>query len=757
MADFTANLPESNTSGIRYNGDQSASVAANAFTDLAGSYLQKSANEDKLQKAANLNDFSRGIFDTVVSTNNQGYSAPKDVLSGVSDLNSTRKAEDAGRVPLGTLDIKLESFIQSKMAQYPDQAVDIMKYVKEQGYDHYLFRNIDQSKKIEDSQLDATNSARADAFKVAMSNGWVNQSDFNGGVLYGQKIQAQKNQFEASVAAAAEARTSTTFNDEQRTKLVSVAKTNATQALTQMIDTQAGPSIDGLIQTMSALEGRPDFETVTANLVPKINRSIEFFRSQALQAAGKAGLSGDDLKPIQDRLDTYQKMVQNLTTGPSSEFTMLKTGAETLQNKLSIDTATAYPLATKLKAIMGNGWTSLVPALPENVAKQLGLELQGAAKTGGLDTPQGQQALSDMIKATKGQLDLKTLSPDRAKVAIRGTLSALDWTTKNIVSKADTSSQTQQTWKGSYTTLLNAARGLTPNVSDADSLSTAANAIANQGSRTVIRNFLANSDGREIGEALALGSRAAAEQLLENVKLLPFGEFKPVYDAKAGVFKLNKTYNPGMTNPDPFSQDVKTPVDYEKAKKAVSTANVLLTHLVQTDDLDKELPQGATPLSRATFWATGDASDLKNQQGQPILKPGKPSEDAASVVIKKAEELSNRLRHIPFEVSALPSNIADAQIQQESGGKNGLVSLKGAVGVAQIRPQDFPQYDPVKLKNDPEYATKARDEIMQHLLEKHHGNASLALAEYHAGPDMAQWGPKTFKYVASILNKAGTE
>jgi soluble lytic murein transglycosylase-like protein len=104
---------------------------------------------------------------------------------------------------------------------------------------------------------------------------------------------------------------------------------------------------------------------------------------------------------------------------------------------------------------------------------------------------------------------------------------------------------------------------------------------------------------------------------------------------------------------------------------------------------------------------------------------------------------------------ALPKNVADAQIQQESGGKNGIVSRQGAVGVAQIRPANFPQYDAEKLKNDPEYALKARDEIMHDLLEKYKGNISLALAEYHAGPNIKQWGPRTFQYVNNILSKAG--
>lgn len=85
----------------------------------------------------------------------------------------------------------------------------------------------------------------------------------------------------------------------------------------------------------------------------------------------------------------------------------------------------------------------------------------------------------------------------------------------------------------------------------------------------------------------------------------------------------------------------------------------------------------------------------------------------------------------------------------------GAVSDQGAVGPFQIRPQDFPQYDPEKLKNDFDYAKKANSEIMTNLLKKYKGNKSLALAEYHGGPNQANWGPKTFAYVSKTLASVG--
>lgn len=89
--------------------------------------------------------------------------------------------------------------------------------------------------------------------------------------------------------------------------------------------------------------------------------------------------------------------------------------------------------------------------------------------------------------------------------------------------------------------------------------------------------------------------------------------------------------------------------------------------------------------------------------------------------------------------------IADALMPavnyQESGGRTGLTSPKGAMGVSQMMPDTARAaaarlgvpYDEEKLLKDADYATKLGAEEMRRLIEKYDGNVQLALAAYNAG------------------------
>ena len=79
---------------------------------------------------------------------------------------------------------------------------------------------------------------------------------------------------------------------------------------------------------------------------------------------------------------------------------------------------------------------------------------------------------------------------------------------------------------------------------------------------------------------------------------------------------------------------------------------------------------------------------------------------------------------------------------QESGGRAGLTSSAGALGVMQVMPGTAKEisarlgipYDEKKLRDDPNYGRQLGQEYLQQMLGRYGGNVTLALAAYNAGP-----------------------
>lgn len=96
--------------------------------------------------------------------------------------------------------------------------------------------------------------------------------------------------------------------------------------------------------------------------------------------------------------------------------------------------------------------------------------------------------------------------------------------------------------------------------------------------------------------------------------------------------------------------------------------------------------------------------------------------------------------------------------RQESGFHPCAVSPKGAEGLMQLMPATQAQFQ-VSDPFDPKQSLEAGSKLLKSLLDKYHGDLSLALSAYNAGsgtvdrsggvPDI----PQTKAYVLSILTR----
>jgi soluble lytic murein transglycosylase-like protein len=96
--------------------------------------------------------------------------------------------------------------------------------------------------------------------------------------------------------------------------------------------------------------------------------------------------------------------------------------------------------------------------------------------------------------------------------------------------------------------------------------------------------------------------------------------------------------------------------------------------------------------------------------------------------------------------------------RQESGFHPCAVSPKGAAGLMQLMPATQAQFQ-VKNPFDAKESLEAGSKLLRDLLDRYHGDLSLALSAYNAGPQTVDKAgavpeiPETKNYVFGILNR----
>jgi soluble lytic murein transglycosylase-like protein len=108
--------------------------------------------------------------------------------------------------------------------------------------------------------------------------------------------------------------------------------------------------------------------------------------------------------------------------------------------------------------------------------------------------------------------------------------------------------------------------------------------------------------------------------------------------------------------------------------------------------------------------------------------------------------------------AAVKPELIRAVISEESGGRPCAVSSKGAQGLMQLMPATADQFG-VKDPFDPKQNVEAGTKLLKQLLDKYHGDTSLALSAYNAGEDRVDRDgkvpsiPETMNYLKDILTK----
>lgn len=124
-----------------------------------------------------------------------------------------------------------------------------------------------------------------------------------------------------------------------------------------------------------------------------------------------------------------------------------------------------------------------------------------------------------------------------------------------------------------------------------------------------------------------------------------------------------------------------------------------------------------------------------------------------------APELSKMIDTAATQNGVAPSVVREVA-RQESGFRPCVVSPKGAEGLMQLMPATQDQFKVVDPFN-PMASLDAGTKLLKQLLDRYHGDLSLALSAYNAGAGTVDKAggipqiPETQNYVANILGRLG--
>lgn len=176
-------------------------------------------------------------------------------------------------------------------------------------------------------------------------------------------------------------------------------------------------------------------------------------------------------------------------------------------------------------------------------------------------------------------------------------------------------------------------------------------------------------------------SRTTAVATLEALKAQDLGKYQMVFDNRAGKYVIMDNGKPavaptgnqvlsgiGMGGPvtTAYGAGANGAQAFDAAQTVAQTANRILDHLQLTDKHDKQLPQGATPLSEKAFWASGgNPSMLRNARGQQLIQPQQPGQKNDPV--KAVRDFSEAMTGVTSQMERVVTNAGDAALNYPSG------------------------------------------------------------------------------------------
>ena len=457
MAQLTADLPLANSSrriidpggdgpswlqGLASGAAKAVNVIGNAMDESEANSRRSRAEEAAARQEAARNAaaglaidhaFSRGVFgeqpvtpapnmepiQTPIDSELEGAPPPADVVNSVDEARRARAAEEQGRAPSGSSRIVLERSLNRLLADFPDQAANILKEFRENGFDHYLMRERDTEEAIYDNNVTqqlAQRSTYAEAARRAGASlpGMTVDEEAAIGQRIAQSeytLKLLREDAEEQRKAAAEGRQ---VNTHQRAELERqvTADFGATMSAALM------PSFNAIKNLASTANGDQSF----LEMMPDALNSLDLTAFNIITAAQQNDAPPETIAAMREQWKGMRSNLVDLISGPGSELGVAAAVLDNMQTTLGINMAQALPVFVALKDMFG--MAGLESFLGENPANSLPPELRDSIRReisgvqGAIDTNGERVTMATVAQMLRGQLRIEQMDERQARVVL---------------------------------------------------------------------------------------------------------------------------------------------------------------------------------------------------------------------------------------------------------------------------------------------------------------------------------------------------
>ena len=484
-----------------------AGAADNFVNNLGRTYAanQQAAADSKMDA------FAGGIWEAQKAAAEQ-LRLPPGAEGASADLARAQTAEKQGQIPKGSFGLLLEKTVTEFFTEYPEMRAEFSKYLKDQGYDHYLFREIAATEKDALSREDNQRAAEKTFYEAAVARGADVPGDYNATVSTGRRVlQLETQQKLAADQLEIEIKRAD-LTERERKSLVEQSGADQTAMSIQIADTVLGPMLQKAYAMIGSAGLDPNRKQKLDQLLPLIEGNIEAFRAANLpNIPSEAGRTA-----FNQYIDT---MKTGLTSVFNANYESNKRTLDTIQTNLAIDSQQSFQVYNKLTSTFGQNFVNtylsdqIFSSLPPETIEALRDEARGL-RTGRVEDFNA--SIYSLGQILKGNTALMDIDPAQRQVALSGVAAAVKGNGKAIAEgRADPIDVDQ--WTNAYTQVLNIAVDTPMNLTDMKSVYTAVDLIVGQHGNGVAADTWKIFEQRANDptfQPVIFGSRSAAAKML---------------------------------------------------------------------------------------------------------------------------------------------------------------------------------------------------------------------------------------------------
>jgi hypothetical protein len=478
-------------------------LAINQFREQAADTIRNGQDE-----------FGLGKFDQL----------PTVIKDEASELMKQRRAVQQGRATQDALDLKVEKFVQQMNTAYPEYAGFLGEYMRQNGFDHYLWRD----QKLQDDLKTAGDKAQTEGYnqavQLAVQSGYGNMNLSND-QLYEQGIRLHQAAIAAQQqeAAANAAHQAAVEGRENADWLLKRADRQVYSAGVAQIDANLGVLTDHLTNLVKATDNSDEAYLKLQGLQDDILNVFDRYGQHLVQNFEAKNASPDTIKALKDDIADRKKAVQDIFFGPSSKFGQSQRAYQYMQTQLGLSTEQALPFYMMAKRVLGSDLTlALFGGDPSKaLSPQLMNKIRGELMSYDPTKPNaGMNVLAEIGALASGNVNLQDVPESQLTGDhMRGLNAAVKGAAEAIQSPEPDSPEQYSTFLGALGNLSIAGLRFTPGTKDLDALSWTLDSIASQNNLVVLDKLLKpTSPVRDKARSVFFATRQAAADVLESAR-----------------------------------------------------------------------------------------------------------------------------------------------------------------------------------------------------------------------------------------------